>query len=878
MIQKHAFRLAGVLGIALAASPSAFAALWERTSPSPLTNSINLNWVANYEAFRLDQKQLNRILANTPEGEWWEAIEPAEIEIPHPSGGTQRFKIIETSIMSEELRAQIPVKTYQLRGVDDLTASGCLDIGVNGLHGYIVSAKGAWVIDPAWRGSMSDFAVFYRGDNLRTRQSSCTVIESLHKHEDHGDSGDGPGDTLRRYRLAMNATGEYTAFHGGVAGAQNAIVTSINRNNVVYRRDLAVQMELVRNNPYPDAATDPFTNNNGFTMLGQNQTVCDTTIGDANYDIGHVFSTGGGGIAGLGVLRITGQKGRGVTGSPAPIGDPFDIDYVAHEIGHQFGANHTFNSSAGSCAGGNRNAGTAYEVGSASTIMGYAGICPPEDVQPNSDDYFHLISINEITPIITARIWQTQATGNITPTVTVPGNVTIPQSTPYRLTATGADANGDALTYCWEQWDLGTATTSPAQYSTGPLVRSIDPLPTGTRWIPAFNKVRDNISDPWEKLANTNRTTNWRVTVRDNRAGGGGYAVGSRVVTVAGAPFQVTSPNTAVSWPGNSTQTITWNVGGGSVATNVNILLSTNSGNSYESGTATVLLANTPNDGSQSVTIPNTPTTTARIIVEPVGNIFYDLSDTNFTITAAPVAPVITSISPNTRQAGLGTFALTVNGSNFVNGAVVRWNGSNRTTGFVSSTQLTASIPATDIAFTGNATVTVFQNSQTSNSVNFTITPGVVTTVNPNAVQLIQGQLLGGTLASLNTVDSNRYIILSDENQPEAEVWISATSPIAQLNQLQVLMNAIATRNDLSVFVELLDHGTSGWEEVGFFISSLSSTNYTFTVPPAGNPTQYVRTSDRLMRVRVRWIPSSDLDSGDGWSQSLDRTVFTVQP
>jgi hypothetical protein len=401
-----------------------------------------------------------------------------------------------------------------------------------------------------------------------------------------------------------------------------AITTTINRVTGIYERELSIRLVLVGNNSqvvYTTASTDPYTNDNPSSLLSQNTSTCNSRIGSANYDIGHVFSTGGGGLAGLGVVCGS-RKAEGETGSGSPWGDAFDVDYVAHEMGHQFGGNHTFIGTSGSCSG-NGNASTAYERGSGSTIQAYAGICGTQNLQPNSDDYFHSISLNEMSNYMVGggACSVNTATGNTTPSLPALTSYTgVPVSTNFTLTAPVAtDANGDTLTYTWEDWNTGSAA----------LFRPVQPTTSRSRTFGnVANPTSGNIA--WEALPTSATTKTFRCTVRDNRAGGGAYTSATMTVQFVAGAFSVTAPNTAVSWAGNSSQTVTW-AKGGSTAANVAIELSTNGGSAW-----TTLLASTANDGSQAITVPNTPSTTCRIRVRPTDNVYFDDSNVNFTITS----------------------------------------------------------------------------------------------------------------------------------------------------------------------------------------------------------------------------------------------------
>jgi Metallo-peptidase family M12B Reprolysin-like/Immunoglobulin I-set domain/Ig-like domain CHU_C associated len=631
--------------------------MWTLLERVPDVDKAAAPWVrpARFQPAVLDENVLLQTLRAAPLEFTPQAAAGLWLTIPRPDGAWETFEIVESPVMEPGLAAQFPqIKTYRGQGLDDPSATIRLDHTPQGFHAQVLSPRGAYYIDPYSRANTTLYSVYFKRDHIAPQQWFCETPASEPIIVPAGGYGERNASPLRTYRLACAADGEYTTFQGGtVALGQAAVITAINRVTGVYETEMAVRMTLVASNSsiiYTNSGTDPYTNNNGGTMLGQNQTTCDGVIGSANYDIGHVFSTGGGGIAGLGVVCVTGNKARGVTGNPSPTGDSFWIDYVAHEMGHQFGANHTFNSSTSNCGGGNRSSSHAYEDGSGSTIMAYAGICGADDLQPHSDPYFAFDSLGAINSYITGggACSVNTATGNNAPTVVAGAASTIPARTPFTLTAQGSDVNGDPITYCWEERDLGVSTTLAAgDNGTSPIIRSFNPTTSPSRTVPRLSTLLGGAAAPGEILPTTTRTLNWRVTVRDNRSAAGGFGTGDRAISVfnTGTPFAVTSPNTNVSWSGS--QTVTWTVAGttanGINCANVKISLSTDGGNTFP----TVLLASTPNNGSAPITLPSTSSTQARVKVEAVGNIFFDISDVNFTITGTPPPPEPTNVGAN---------------------------------------------------------------------------------------------------------------------------------------------------------------------------------------------------------------------------------------
>lgn len=634
---------------------------WNKTTKEKLSKEervLRQSEPKSAQFYTLNIDGLKNHLADAPQRRNDEESPEKFVVFPTADDTFETFSVMEASVMEKPLQDKyLNIRTYIGKSTSNPTNTIRFSITPYGLHTMSFRAShGTEFIDPYTKDSNA--YIVYSKRNLAKIdegwicefENDTTEIQQRNmSNNNFSNANDG---IMRDFRLALACTVEYAEFHWTAAGLTAgdseaskkaavlaAMVVTINRNNFIYERDLSVTMTIVANNEsiiFIDS--DNFSNNSAGTLINESQTEIDNIIGFNNYDIGHTFSTGGGGLAALN-SPCTGFKAKGITGLGSPVGDPFDVDYVAHELGHQFGAPHTFNGSAGSC-GTNISPSNAYEPGSGSTIMAYAGICTPQNVQSNSDAYFHQKSLqmmwNNIAFGNSTCAAQTP-TGNIVPTADAGNNYVIPALTPYKLTGTSTDVDGTlSHTYTWEQYDLGDQGAPAEANVNGPLVRSFEGTSSPTRYIPRMQDILTNggMSTEWEKLSSVDRDLNFKVTVRDNDTRGGQTATSqmtASVVSTAG-PFVVTSQNVGgQTWTVGATETITWDVAGttanGINEANIDILLATD-GVNYD----TVLAASVPNDGSHEITVPNVASTTCRVMVAAVNNIFFNINTQNITI------------------------------------------------------------------------------------------------------------------------------------------------------------------------------------------------------------------------------------------------------
>jgi uncharacterized protein (TIGR03437 family) len=736
------FAGAAVLGSHAKADASGADEFWEavEVDQATLVNGAGRPG-ANVKTWRLQRAVWLAALRHAPHEQDAELRQSQTlISLPLPDGSFARFRIEESPALEPELAARFPdIKSYRGEGVTDPALRVRFDWSPRGLHALAVTGAEAVSIAPLRPEDLTLYTSQAGQDGIQPQEAAC-LAEQVPELNQSGaynrlartaaPQAFALGNVRRNFRIAIATTVEYTNAPnlggGSVASALASVNSWLNAVNVIYERDLAVHFNLAANNDrLMFTANDNFSNGNASAMLTEARSVLAQTLGAGNYDLGHVLGTGSGGTANLGVVCVDSGspgpfKGGGVTlfGASATVGHPYFLTRLAHEIAHQFGATHSYNDGdANSVCGLNRNSISAWEPGSGLTIMSFAGSCNP--IATARALHFHGGTLAQMAAFLesNAVCAQTVSTGNSAPTVDGGADFRIPRNTPFALSATANDADiydNPNLAYAWEQLDSGGAVYHDPVFtdagdgpgSTRPLFRSYAPSASRTRLFPNLEYILNNANEPpllrtengfevysAESLPNVTRSLAFKVTVRDGRGGVADDDVRVEVDAAAG-PFAVTVPNAAVRWAAGSQQTIAWSVNNTNAGTlnvtQVRITFSTDGGQTFP----VTLLTATPNDGSETITIPSGLTTeTARVRVEAIGNIFFDISDVNFAITSGPAAcPTIASLNPVRAQAGVN---VTLTGTNFAGVSAVQFNN-NRDAAFtiLSNTQIRAIVPA----------------------------------------------------------------------------------------------------------------------------------------------------------------------------------------
>jgi len=583
------------------------------------------------------------------------------LQLPLPDGSFQAFAVSVSDTMAPELAQRFPeLRTYKGVALGGLPRAVRFELTPAGFGAMFFGPDGVAVIRPS--ADKSVYQSVWRDDlpNALQGRFQCGYDPAAHGASRHGygaftqPQNKRVGSSVRVYRTGISATKEFTAANGGtVAGAMAEIARAVNRINQPFENDLGVSVQLIANNDRLIFTADNpgnFDDSNAGqeSMLDENQRLLDAEIGAGNYDLAHVFGTSGGGLAATGPCNAQ-SKAQGYTGQDGLSGDPFWIDYVAHEFGHQFGADHTYNDEGtGGCT--TRVAESAFEPASGSTIMSYVGICGTlgaANLQSNADPYYHVRSLEQIHEYTQdaqrgASCGSTRATGNQPPQITqVPLARTIPARTPFALTAVASDPNSDALTYAWEQYDLGPPSPPVTDDGARPIFRSFSPTSSPTRVFPRLADILAGTQTFGEQLPQTNRTLTFRVVVRDNNAAGGGVewsgsssaSVAATTLTVVdtGAAFAVTSQTQAQTLTQGQSLAVTWNVAGTANApiscANVRIDWSSDGGQSFST-----VLASTANDGSANIIVPGPATSSGRLRVHCADNVFFAINAANLAV------------------------------------------------------------------------------------------------------------------------------------------------------------------------------------------------------------------------------------------------------
>ncbi|WP_339713438.1 reprolysin-like metallopeptidase [uncultured Kriegella sp.] len=595
------------------------------------------------KAFTLDESAFKKGLESFPAAK----NSFKTVYFPDEKGELVPFLVSEAQVLAPELAAKYPsIKSYKGRSLKNENDIIRFSVSHKGIQSTVVHGDG----QPSTFLQKIDenaYIAYNRDANITEDIDFICDTKSIAAKQLQSTSQKLVNDKiLRKFRLAVSASAEYTQFHGGeVVDALAAINATVTRINQVFERDLAVTLQLVANTDeviFTDEEKDPYDGN----LNSEVQNTLRNIIGEENYDIGHLFHDDdpGGNAGYVGSVCVDDKKGSAYASSPSPEGDLFDLDFVAHEMGHQLGANHTWSF---------ESEGTQVqaEPASGTTIMGYAGITGVNNVASNGSDYFHHNSIVQISSYLASSgCAEIMSLDNNPPTIIPIGNFVIPRSTAFVLEGSASDPDsGDVISYTWEQIDDGVVTqaTFGSTNPSGANFRSLPPSLSPKRYFPKLSSILSGnltqtmplVNSNWETVSDVGREMNFALTVRDNAVGGGQVVSDVvNIVVVGGAgPFSVTSQAESETYTAGDVQHIVWDVAethkAPVLAQTVDILLSTDDGLTFP----IVLAEDVPNDGDHKIIVPNNPTTKARIMVKAHENIFFAVNAANFSITASEI-------------------------------------------------------------------------------------------------------------------------------------------------------------------------------------------------------------------------------------------------
>lgn len=681
MINSRTYRLFLLfilITFSFGASMDAQTSIWQykgqtTTSPGDRTKAV----AEKYATWQMDFDQLKATLAKAPQEKNTPRNQGLVVKFPTPEGTTADFYVYESPMILEPLASKMSwLKTYVAISVEHPSTSARIAVLRDNINGVISTLEGVYYFEASTADNRD--MVLYNVKDAKSDPNMAQVIASCgltHAEQERlTPVGTKDGEKIKprvleqkinrqEYVAAVAANYEFYVFAGSTVDATvTMIVTTINKVNAILEKEVAVHLNLhgeIDKLVITDPNLKTFNNGYGLQMLPNVGGYISAKIPLSSYDIGHIFGTNGidvGGVANPSVV-CTSAKSNGVSFRYTWQGTDYNfVNTVAHEMGHQYSLSHTF----GTCGDNSQLSGTGYEPGSGSTIMSYAGGCGDNNVAGQNSPYYHVNSLEQFlqfTRIDNGNLCpDIIETGNHIPSVSIPltDSFSIPVSTPFEMTAVGADEDGDELTYCWEQFDLGQTPTPIGQpEGTAPIFRSFDPVKTPTRVFPKIEKIASNNYDNTEVLPTYTRKMHFRATVRDNFAQGGGAAwkeVFFFADQVAG-PFAVTSQNTTgISYETGQNVLVTWDVANTDQypinCKHVDIFLSTNGGQTFPDTLATNLL----NNGQAYITIPSKTTVLGRIKIKAADNIFFNLNSKNFRIVAPTKPGVTMDFSPRDPQ------------------------------------------------------------------------------------------------------------------------------------------------------------------------------------------------------------------------------------